>query len=130
MRAYELALFIVLLSGAIGLVNGLGVFSESYISTPQNYVSGSFNVSELNKTSSMTGHSGALDYFSSIISWSWQGLTIFLNVIFCIVCLYPTLVNDFGVPALLSGFMQLGIYVVYAVGFIQFLTGKQMKGME
>jgi len=129
MKAYEISLFVVILSATIGFVNGIGVFGYQYEMTPQNdYVE--WNVSQIGEN---FGNTSQISFFSKLTATTdmvIQGFSILIDMLFAIVCLYPTLVGVFHVPAQLSALLQVGIYAIYAIGILQFISGRSFKNIE
>lgn len=129
MRAFQIILFIILLQAAIGFTNTIGVFDQPFYATPDNKVTG-YTVENLSSFGDVGENPSILDYAAISITWVWQGLVMFLQIAFAIVLVYPTLVDTFGIPGSLSAFIQVGIYVIYVWGYMQFKTGRSTKHME
>jgi len=120
MKAYEISLFVVILSATIGFINGLGLFSYQYEMVPQSkYIE--WNVSQIGE-----------DYgnVTTQISPNFNIMGMLSEITFAIACLYPTLVKVFHIPILLSALLQVAIYMVYAIGILQFITGRSFKNIE
>lgn len=127
-RASEITLFIIILQSAIGFVNATDLFSVDYYSTPNNQYS--YSVQNLSDYNRVTGAPSAGDYISILASWTWQAFFIGIQVVFAVVFVLPLLVTTFNIPAILSVFMQVGIYYVYATWYAQWKSGKGWKMYE
>ena len=129
MRAFDIILIIILMQAAIGFTNGIGLFDEPAYATPHNEVSG-WNISTIGSSTGDPGDQGIFDQISTLARWAWECLFIFLNIVLAIVYVFPTLVDTFHMPIVLSGFVQVGIYVLYVWGFMQYKSGKSTMYME
>lgn len=129
MRAFDIALFIILLEATIGFSNALGIWEENYYQAPNNTYT-NYKVADLNTYNNATVVSepalidrfvkGASDLIGSIAVGLWGLFTI----IFSIIYIYPELIKLFGIPSALGTFMQVGIYVIYLVGLYQWKSNK------
>lgn len=126
MRAFYLALFLILIQGSIGFVNAVGLFDESYMATPQNQYM-DYRVGDID--TSVSESPGIVDYVYMSVMWVWQAFVVLIQIILAIVLILPTLIVTFQFPASLSVFLQLGIYVVYYIGYVQFKANRPIRYM-
>ena len=127
-RASEITLLLIILQAAIGFVNATDLFSIDYMSSQQNqYV---YTVSNLSDYNEITEEPGALDYLTSLAAWTWTSFLIGIKIVFAVLFIYPKLVDLFGIPEVLSGLLQIGIYYTYAIWYTQWKSGKGWKTYE
>lgn len=134
LRAFDIIFIIILIQASIGFTNGIGLFEEPAYATPHNKVSG-WNISVIGNATGDTGEGKTgigkvYDQISTLARWAWECLFIFLNIVLAIIYVYPTLVDTFNLPNELSVFLQIGIYVLYVWGFMQYKSGKSTMYME
>ena len=130
MRAYDIALFLIILQAAIGFTNELGIFDEQYYAT-QNNTYTNYRVSDLDEFNNLaTEEAGLWDYTTMLANLAWEGIKMFLSVIFSIVIIFPKLISIFNIPAGISAFIQVAIYVVYFIGWAQWKSNKGMRMYE
>ena len=55
---------------------------------------------------------------------------MFLRIVLSVVCIFPMLIIVFNVPPILAGFLQVGVYVVYVMGFVQFKSNRSFRSFE
>ena len=129
MKAYQIALYLIILQASIGLVNDLGVFSHNYASTPTNeYIS--WNVSQIGGAYGNQTEPSVWDMMVVAARMIWESLIALLKILLAVVVIYPILVNVFMIPPQISGLIQVGIYVVYGIALVQFKTGRNIHYME
>ena len=128
-RASELTLFIILLQASIGFTDATGMFSQHYMGSVSN--NASYQISDL-FSYAMTANedTGIMDEVRVFAQWGIEALLIGLKIIFTVIVVFPTLVSVFQIPAILSLFIQAGIYYVYAVFYAQYKSGKGWKLYE
>lgn len=124
-RASDITLFIIILQASIGFINATGLFTQNYYATPQNQYF--YTVQNLSDYSKATTAPGIGDYITILAAWTWQAFFIGIQVVFAIVIIMPLLVFTFKIPLILSAFLQVGVYYVYAVFYAQWKSGKGWK---
>lgn len=135
MKAVDIILFIVLIEASAGFITGLGEiglfpsnetvgigeFEDEYVT---------WNVSRFNESIPDISSTGLFSYVAA----AWEAVKIaFTTLIYmfgAIVCIYPQLVNTFHIPTQLSVFIQVGIYFVYSLAILQFISGRSTKNYE
>jgi len=120
-RASELTLFIILLQASIGFVDATGMFDAHYLSVPAN--NATYTIEDLNSYTAVQDQS-IFDEVMLLAHWGIEAFFIGIKIIFAVIFVLPTLVNVFGIPAILATFVQVGVYYVYAVFYAQYKSGK------
>ena len=128
MRAYDMALILIILQASIGFVNGLGIFDRDYYAT-QNNTYTQYRVANLTEYNPSEGE-GLADYVADLARWVVDGLKLLFKVVGAVFIIYPTLTDTFGVPSGLSILLQGGIYVIYIMGWVQWKSNKGMRQFE
>jgi len=121
-RATEFALALILLQAAIGFVDGVGMFENTVVAPVQN--NATYNLTHLSDMGSDTDSDSWIDQITAGIDLFIGTFLIGLKIIFAILFVFPTLVDRFHVPLVLSLFIQAGIYFVYATWYAQYRSGK------
>jgi hypothetical protein len=118
MRALEITLFCLLIPMVASMVNVWAVMDNTYEYTPDLSRYGDKTVSGLSNFE--------MGEDANIIDWAMFSLTMAIQFIFwalqillAIVWLFPMLVKMFGVPELLAGVLQVGIWALWVIGVIQ-----------
>jgi hypothetical protein len=127
-RASDITLFLIILQASAGFVNATGLFTQNYYATPQNQYS--YTVQNLSDYSRATTAPGLGDYITILAAWTWQAFFIGIQVVFAVVFVLPLLVITFKIPIILSTFMQVGVYYVYATWYAQWKSGKGWRTYE
>ncbi len=120
-RATEIALVLIILQAAIGFVDGVGMFDKTYVSPAPN--NATYSVSDLSVYENV-GDNDIFSMASAGIDMFIGTFLIGIKIIFSIILIFPTLVDRFNVPVVLSVFIQAGIYFVYATWYAQYRSGK------
>ena len=69
------------------------------------------------------------DYFKMSVVWAIEAMIMFVKIVFSVVFIYPILVKVFGVPGVLSGFLQIGVWSLYLIGIAQWKAKVSTKNM-
>lgn len=130
---WDLTVIIIAFELAIGFVAGIGLFEHTYYTPSQSnskelngYLHGTSNATNTLIESTKTTNS---DYFS-LGTYLFGALNIFLNIVGAVVFFYPHLVNTFMVPMALAAPIQCLIYITYAWGIVQFMSGRSGSLMQ
>jgi hypothetical protein len=129
MRAVDIFIFCICLNLAIGFLNAI--------------------LSESNETAFLTNQSGSgWEYNAGLVSsfnqtegnivtdtlasarWIFTAVFFVLQMLVSIVWIFPTLVTMFGVPAPVAIALQSLIYLIYAIGIVQWISGKSTGSFE
>lgn len=128
-RASEITLFIILVQASIGFVDASGMFSQHFMSVPEN--NASYTLTDLNSYASQTEQDNSIQsQIDLYINWAWESFFIGIKVLLAVVFVLPTLINVFGVPGILATFIQVGIYYVYSTWYSQYKSGRGWKLYE
>lgn len=120
-RASEITLFIILLQASVGFVDATGMFSQHYMGSVSN--NASYNITDLNAYQAAENQT-IFDEVRIAAQWGIEAFLIGIKIILAVVAIFPTLVFVFHVPAILSLFIQAGIYYLYASFYAQYKSGK------
>ena len=124
MKAYDLCLYIILLTSVIGFVDSLGMF-PTYLAVEDETA----RIQELtgfDPGGTITEYEEAYSPGAMVIS----GLKILVGGLLSTVWIAPILFGKLGMPTLLVGVMQVGIWVIYFLGGIQLLFNRSIKQYE
>ena len=69
------------------------------------------------------------DYFKISVVWAIEAIIMFVKIVFSVVFVYPILVKVFGVPEVLSAFLQCAIYAIWIIGYMQWKKGISARHM-
>ena len=125
MRAMEIAMFIILIQAGVVFVNSIGLFSTTYAVSPANAYT-DMNVSEIGGVVEDPANMGLLDWFLISVRWVFDGLFIVLKVMLAVVVIWPFLVFVFHVPPELATFLQVGVYVIYWLGYASWKSNRPL----
>lgn len=117
------------MQASIGFVNGLGIFDDDYYANVNNSYS-QYEIQDLEEFQTLGEETSIVDYFSMMINLTWEGILMVLRIFFAIVIIFPTLVDTFSVPAGISGFLQVGVWVTYYLGWAQWKSGKSFEAIQ
>ena len=127
MRALEIAIFLLMISASISLVNSMGILDNTYVyndNTPYRF----WTVSNL--TDFQTDNPTILDQVVVYVQFLIASILWIVNIIATTIFIYPVLVDAFGVPGALSLFLQLGIWLNWVIGFVQWRRGASVEGLR
>ena len=132
MRAFDIAIMLVILNATIGFVNAIGVFS-GYASavTPQNNYT-EWDVSQIGEEYGEFNQSFLSNTWLTLLDprFLWNAFMVFCQVLLAVVYVYPILESVFCIPDILSAVLQIGIYGFYVMGIVQFQSGRSFRYME
>lgn len=125
MKAYELALFLLILNATIGMVDSIGIFEAATIVDDPNIRIDDMQNIKINDE-------GIIEYDEdiSLLAAAKTMLGVFVMGILGVVFVAPVLMSKFGVPLVLVAVLQVGIYLIYAAGIYQLITGRSIKNYE
>lgn len=131
-RAIDLAIFVLILNAAVVFVADVELFDANYLEqsdlSRNEYSSYTIedNLSEFGNASASLSN---WDYFKMSVAWAIEALIMFIKIVFSVVFIYPVLVEVFGVPDVLSGFLQIGVWALYLIGLAQWKSKVSAKHM-
>lgn len=123
-KAYDLALFILILTATVGMVDNLEIF-PTHLAIED----------ESAKIEKLTGFSPSGDITPYEEQYSpgamlISGIQLVVGGLLSTVWIAPTLSVKLGMPSILAGVMQVGIWVIYFLGGIQLVLNRSIKQYE
>ena len=118
MKVYSIALFLFIFGAVTGAVDGMGIFSTEIalpIEMNETYVE---EVQEITQS-----HASWLFWIPMMI---YRFVQILFSAFTTAITIIPLFVK-YGVPVEVIAMVQTPIWLVYAVGIIQFVTGHSTK---
>lgn len=127
-RASDITLFLILLQAAIGFIDATGMFDQSYLgSAVQN--NATYTLTDLSEYKAVEDQT-IFDEVLLLAHWGIESFFIAVKIIFAVIFVFPMLITKFQVPIILSAFIQVGVYYVYATWYAQYKSGKGWKLYE
>jgi len=117
MRFYDIWYLLTFCGLAITFVNGLGVWSVDYMSSPDTTT---FDVSDIESLSE-TEEVSAWDSAVLLVSQAVTAFCMIAQMALSAVYVYPVITETFGMPDLLAIFLQGGVVLAWVSFFIQVL---------
>lgn len=120
MRAIEIAVFLILLQASIGFVSGMGIFEpDLYVESNQFTEWGIDNFDDEFAPGSQSSLTASIELLI-------QSVGMIASMMLAVLIIYPLLVGTFFVPATVAALIQVGIYAVYLLGGIEFMSGRSL----
>lgn len=137
MRFWVIAVTVFAFSLAVSVANVLmvesGIFTLAPTFTTADDVSGSINetIQDLNASVGQI-QSGSDDLWSIgyTVTMILNGLRLFVLTLGNATVMLPWMLQSFYVPGILAWGISSMVWIVYGLAIIQFLSGRQTKGME
>lgn len=118
---------IVAINLGTGFIAGCGIFDVDYVQPDnENLMYNLSDVSESSESSTTTG--GALDYYTTIVSWLFAGLNFLKDFAFGSVLVYFWLTGTLHAPELLAALLQTIVAVSWFIFLAQILTRDSWPG--
>ena len=127
MRLFDIILFIVLFSVFVGLLNDSGLFSTK-LPTIEGAEPTKDDITKIEDIAGSEGV-GSDPMGFGLLKGAFSALRIFMNVIMALAIIYVPLTN-MGMPVMLAGVIQAGIYIMYVSFGFQVFTGSSLKNLE
>lgn len=127
MRALEITIFIVLLSASIGFLNAMNAFDNPYVESDSSQYS-MWSVSNLSSFDNQ--NPSILDQAGMLLNFAIMAITWVITIVLTIIVIFPTLVNTFHIPMALSALLQVGVWMVYVIGIVQWQRGASVEGLR
>ena len=124
MKAYDLALFVLLITAVIGMVDELNIFPTQLALEDQ--TAEIEKLTGFDPSGDMTKYEEQFSMGSMLVS----GLQLIAGGLLGVVFIAPILFNKLGMPLALVAIMQTGIWVIYFLGGIQLLFNRSIKTYE
>lgn len=119
---------LIILQATIGFVNQLGIFDEDYYANQNNTYAQYEIGSHEQEYKAQVKNPSWTEKAAYLLELSIAGLFAILEIFLAVFIIFPTLVSIFSVPAGLSAFLQVGIWVIYYLGWHQYRSGKTLEG--
>ena len=126
MRAIEISIFIMLIQASVVFVNDVGMFSTNYAASPHNAYT-EYNVTQLSAGVENPEQMGLMDWFWISVRWVFDGLFIILKMLLAVIVIFPFLVFTFHVPVPLATLIQVGVYVIYWLGYASWKSNRPLE---
>lgn len=132
MRAFQIALFLMILQASVVFVNDSGIFDQNYLenSTIAENTYSTYTLTNLSEYTGNTTTVSSWDYFTLSARWIIDGFFMIIKAFIGVVFIAYTLITIFSVPVPLAGFLQVGVYFIYYWGYMEWKSGKTTKYME
>ena len=131
-RAIDIAIFVLILNASVVFVADVELFDANYLDQTdlsRNQYSSYTIEDNLSEFENVSANPSTWDYFKMSVAWAIEAFVWFIKIVFAVVFIYPVLVEVFGIPGVLSGFLQIGIYSIYLVGLFQWKAKISAKHM-
>jgi len=125
MTISTISMFFILLTVSAAIVNNMGLFLEG---VPIDTTSMDNARLKVNYDSYLQSQ-GAQQQTSFDFGDFKTALSMLRDILFGVAWI-PGLLEDFGLPGNLAYLFSLPIYIIYAIGFTQFIGNRSMKGMS
>jgi hypothetical protein len=123
MRALEISLFIIMIQASVIFVNSTNLFATNYAASPSNAYT-QYNTSQISQGVEDPNNLGLLDWFWISVRWIFDSLFVILKVVLAVVLIWPWLVFVFHVPVELATLLQVGIYIIYWLGYASWKSNR------
>lgn len=125
MKAYEIALFLIMLNASFNIINASGIFGDSTLYYGQGILSSIQSIAPPSGTDI-----GILEFAVSLVGLVIQSLIALLMILCYATILLPFMFWQIGLPAVISGPLTLGVWIAYAIGYNQWKSGRNIGGLE
>lgn len=129
MRAMDIFIFCICLNLGIGFVNAmLAEGKQAAFLTNQSGKGWEYDsslVSDLNQSDS-----NIITDVAANTRWVFSAVFFVLGMLLSIVWILPILVSTFMIPLPVAVMLQTIIYMIYAIGIVQWISGKSTAGFE
>jgi hypothetical protein len=119
-RFWDITVLLTCMSLAIGLVNGMGIFTMNYMQQPN--ASSAYDTSQVYNTINSTKTTGSMDAFTASVGFFAMGIGFLVNFAVDTIGLYGTMTTLFHMPALVAAFLTGIIGLIWLSFFIQLIT--------
>jgi hypothetical protein len=129
MRAVDIFIFCICLNLGIGFVNAmLAESQETAFLQNQSGAGWEYNrtlISGFNQSQSNI----VTDTFAAT-RWLFSAIFFVLGMLLSIVWIFPILVTTFMVPPPVAAILQTLVYLIYAIGIVQWISGRSTASYE
>ena len=127
--AVKIALILIFVQAGIAITNDMGLFSTNYAASYHNEYT-NYTVRDISGYESVMGSKQSdQGTWATIVQATqafFDGLPLAGKILFSIGITYFNLTDAFHIPALWSGFLQLGIWAVYSLAIAEIATGRNL----
>lgn len=126
MRAFEIALFLVMVTAGFTIITSLGIFSTDAVPVD----SGMFSGYTVNSLSQFPKDPSPVDYFFLMVTLIVLSIKWALTVLLSIVIFYPYLMTALGIPAALAIPLEAGLWFVFVIAIVQIWRSQSVDIMR
>ena len=124
MKSYDIAFYTFMLCLTISFVNTLGMFPTQIVVEDQTARIEEITDIEIGKDISEYQEGYSVPSLALSIG------SILMHGLFGAVFVFPVLVRELGMPALLAGLLQAAVTFIYVIGAVQFILNRSIKNFE
>ena len=128
MLALNIAKFLIFLGLGVMLINGMGIFNNTYISTDPT-IYNDFTLSNV-ANYNLPDQPSIVDYFMMMVTWAWQGITMLFKLIMVPLKVLPWAMNAFGIPPMIQTVLIVGVTMAIILAILQWYSNKSTDGFE
>ena len=138
MRAYDLALFSFMFMLSLSLFTQLGITTDSYGSLGMGdsglnataYTE--YQTRHINSTLQVdaTDNTNIFNWFGAVYKFVFIGIPLVIKILLDSTLLIPVMLGMLDVPDPLVVILTAAIWFVYALGILQWVTGKSMRDQQ
>ena len=131
MRAWDFTLLLIVVQACIGLVNGVGLFDQTYFTT-QNDSTTAYTVGDISDLHDVEsgGEVSQMSYFDLVVTFGMAGINLMFNIIQAIVFIFPVLVTQFQIPLPIAAVMQSLRYMPVSYGYAQWKSNRSGRSND
>lgn len=122
MRAIEIAIFLIVLQASVGFVSGLDLFSTG-LDAGENQYTDYGDDTQWDREEDATTTPGVIDTASVAIDMTIGALLKVIEILGAIFIIYPVLVTTFMIPAPVAAILQVMIYAIYGIAYVEYRRG-------
>jgi hypothetical protein len=128
MLALNIAKFLIFLGLGVMLINGMGIFNNTYISTDPT-IYNDFTLSNV-ANYNLPEQPSIVDYFMMVVTWAWQGITMLFKLIMVPLKVLPWAMNAFGIPQMIQTVLIVGVTMAIILAILQWYSNKSTEAYE
>ncbi len=128
MRAWDLAIFVIMIEMSIGFIAGLGFYDHPSLMSVQNGEINRYQTENINET--FAEKPTIADYLKFSLDWVFASFNMFIMIVSAFVGISWILYTTFKLPLTLCFFIQGIVYLIYTWGFIQWRSGRGGQAFE
>lgn len=125
MKAYEVALFLLMFNASINIVNNMGIWGDETIYYGQG-IQTSMESVDPTGTEEISYLGLAISGFGLLV----QSLIAVVLILGYSTVLLPAMLWQLGIPAAFNGVFTLGVWITYIIGYSQYKARTSFLGAE